>query len=75
MYDEISERQARKMYKMAKKIGEGGYGKVYVASCLDKKSKLPDQVAIKIMHHDSLDAKVRKFDDDRDVIRNFDDDH
>lgn len=46
------------MYKLSKKIGEGGYGKVYVATCMEKKMKQPEKVAIKIMHHDSLDAKV-----------------
>lgn len=57
LYTEMSERAAKKLYAFETKIGEGGYGKVYTASCKDKKL-LPERVAIKIVEHNVKDVKT-----------------
>jgi hypothetical protein len=59
LYEETTTRKVKKLYAMQKKIGEGGYGKVYVAKCKDKNLK-PSLVAIKVMEHNSGDAKSKR---------------
>lgn len=57
LYEVCSDKQMKRLYELSKKVGEGGYGKVYNARCKDKKMQ-PQEVAIKIMQHVESDAKA-----------------
>lgn len=59
LFDHMSQKNVKRLYTMSKKIGEGGYGKVYNARCKDKKMK-PEIVAIKVMQHEESDAKAKR---------------